>query len=518
MLRNGSYDFENQIGVISMKVCLLNDSFPPVIDGVVNVVENYAQHLMLDHGAQVMVGTPGYPGTDYSIYPYPVIPYHSFDTAAITSGYRTGNPFSSNALEKMAAFAPDLIHTHCPASATIAARLLREGTSAPVIFTYHTKYDIDIMRVVKARPLAKEGIRLMISNIEACDEVWTVSRGAGENLRSLGFEGQYHVMPNGVDFERGRVIPEAVKEVTGGYDLPEGIPVYLYVGRMMTYKGLPLILDALRILKDQGMDFRMIFVGKGPDKELLEDRAKTLGLFGDGIRGGKCLFVGPVYDRDRLRAWNTRADLFLFPSTFDTNGLVVREAAACGLASVLIKNSCAAEGVRDGHNGFLIGESAAELAATLLKTGKNLSRLHEAGSHASDELYMSWQSSVKMAYERYQAVIDEKKRGVLPSKKKLPTDYLLGMTARSMHRRARLYQLGEEWFAGVKESADGMMENVENETEQLKEKIKDTFHSGIRHIHELMDEPETGCENCKEDDSCSGNDSSVSEKSRNGDE
>ena len=40
-----------------MKICLLNDSFPPVIDGVVNVVMNYANYLIKDHAAQVIVGT-----------------------------------------------------------------------------------------------------------------------------------------------------------------------------------------------------------------------------------------------------------------------------------------------------------------------------------------------------------------------------------------------------------------------------------------------------------------------------
>ena len=76
-----------------MNICLLNDSFPPVIDGVVNVMMNYARYLQSDFQAGVIVGTPGYPGADYSQYPYPVVPYPSFDTAAVTNGYRTGNPF-----------------------------------------------------------------------------------------------------------------------------------------------------------------------------------------------------------------------------------------------------------------------------------------------------------------------------------------------------------------------------------------------------------------------------------------
>ena len=341
-----------------MRVCLLNDSFPPVIDGVVNVMMNYADYLMKDHDAKIIVGTPKYPDTDYTVYPYPVVPYPSLNTAGSTNGYRTGNPFAERSVSALAGFAPDLIHSHCPASSTVIARLLRDRTDAPIVFTYHTKYDIDIERFMKAKLAAQETIKAMVSNIEACDDVWVVSRGAGESLKALGFSGEYRVVNNGVDFARGRVAPETVAEVTGQADLPAGVPVFLFVGRMMTYKGIPLILDALHMLSDAGVDFRMVLIGKGPDRELLEKMAAERDLMDTEKTPGKCLFLGPVYDRDVLRAWNTRADLFLFPSTFDTNGLVVREAAACGLASVLIKDSCAAEGIVDGETGFICFESA----------------------------------------------------------------------------------------------------------------------------------------------------------------
>ena len=154
-----------------MKICLLNDSFAPVIDGVVNVVMNYAGYLMRDDGAEVIVGTPRYPDASYSDYPYKVVPYPSIDTAAVTNGYRTGNPFAGKAVSELAAFEPDVIHSHCPASATVIARLLREQTGTPIIFTYHTKYDIDIRRFMKIKLAAEESIRAMVSNIEACDEI-----------------------------------------------------------------------------------------------------------------------------------------------------------------------------------------------------------------------------------------------------------------------------------------------------------------------------------------------------------
>lgn len=438
-----------------MKVCLLNDSFPPVIDGVANVVKNYAEHLTRNHGASVVVGTPGYPEADYSVYPYTVVPYQSFDTTAILSGYRTGNPFSPKYLAELSAFAPDLIHTHCPAASTMLARLLREQTGAPVIFTYHTKYDVDIERVLKVKLAAKEAIRTMVSAIEACDEVWVVSQGAGENLKALGYTGDVRVMSNGVDFARGRVDDAAVARVTAGYDLPAGVPVYLFVGRLMTYKGLPLILDALALLRAKGRDFRMVFVGKGPDRETLEQQAAALGLT------DRCIFTGPIYDREVLRAWNTRADLFLFPSTFDTNGLVVREAAACGLAGVLIAGSCAAEGVTDGRNGFLIEETPEAMAALLERVGADLPLLRAVGQRAMDEIYLSWADSVAAAYARYGEVLEQRRAGTLPVKRRQPADLFFSLAAKSLEEQEHRRQTWAALQESFRETAVGMMENIQ---------------------------------------------------------
>lgn len=461
-----------------MKVCLLNESFPPVIDGVVNVMMNYANYLRRDYSAQVMVGTPRYPGADYDQYPYPVVPYPSFDTADVTNGYRTGNPFDSKALTRMADFAPDIIHSHCPASATVIARLLRERTSAPVVFTYHTKYDIDLRRFLKIKSVAEESIKAMVGNIEACDDVWVVSRGAGESLDALGYQGTWRVMNNGVDFDRGRVSQALVDQVTGDWDLPAGVPVYLFVGRLMTYKGLPLILEAMKRLRGQGQDFRMVFVGKGPDQALLEQQAREFGLM-EQEGPGRCLFVGPVYDRDALRAWNCRADLFLFPSTFDTNGLVVREAAACGLASVLIQGSCAAEGVTHGRNGFTIAETPEAMAALLTEIGGDLNHLHQVGERAMEEIYLSWRDCVGMAYDRYRQVLEDWERGLLKRRRREATDYLVSMTARTMAEQAKIRRLGETLFHGFRDSAVGMMENMQ-EAEERSERFWDRVAEGLR--------------------------------------
>ncbi len=422
-----------------MRVALLNDSFPPIIDGVANVVLNYAKILTEQLDTQVIVGTPRYPKAEYTGYPYPVVAYPSVDTSKLVAGYRAGDFVHWPKIRELIDFQPDIIHTHCPAASALVARIVQNHTGAPVVFTYHTKFDVDIERAVGDGLWKKQFIKMMIDNISACDEVWVVSKGAGENLKSLGFQGDYRVVDNGVDFAKGRVEDALVKEVTGRFDLPEGVPVFLFVGRMMKYKGLPIIVDALGELSQKGVDFRMVFVGGGADAKEMQESVKAFGISTDIVgedgtvthtdgaadKSGRVIFAGAEHDRDRLRAWNTRADLFLFPSVYDTNGIVVREAAACGLASILIKDSCAAEGVTDGRNGFLIEENAQSMAQMLMALAPDLEKLHTAGQYAMDEIYISWEDSVREAYRRYEEILLAKQDGTLAEKKKRSLDYLM---------------------------------------------------------------------------------------------
>ena len=148
------------------RIALLNDSFPPTIDGVANVVTNYAR-ILHDDGYPVMVATPEYPGVTDD-YPYPVLRYASVNTTRLV-GYRAGYPFSARAVSAIDDFHPDILHTHCPVASTLLARTAREGTGAPVVFTYHTKFDIDIRTALKGELLQNQLITAMVRNIEACD-------------------------------------------------------------------------------------------------------------------------------------------------------------------------------------------------------------------------------------------------------------------------------------------------------------------------------------------------------------
>jgi len=385
-------------------ICLLNDSFPPIIDGVANAVYNYAKIIEQNHGHSLVV-TPHMPGSDDSAYDFSVVRYPSIDTRKLF-GYVTGYPFSPEAAHEVEAQKVSLLHTHCPVTSCLLARQLAEAYSLPLVLTWHTKYDIDIANAVKSKALQEGALQALLRNVNACDEVWTVSKGAGENLRSIGYEGDYIVMPNGVDLPREKVSDDFVAEVTSGYDLPAGVPCFLFIGRLMWYKGLRIILDALKSLDTEGIDFRMVFVGGGGDEREVKEYTNELRL------SSKVIFTGAISDREKLRAWYCRADLFLFPSTFDTNGLVVREAAASDTASVIIADSCASEGVTDNRNGFLIEENPESLSSKLKELCVSPERMKAVGKGAGDELYISWEDAVARASDRYEVVIDNYRSGV----------------------------------------------------------------------------------------------------------
>ena len=418
-------------------ICLLNDSFPPVIDGVANAVENYARNIDKT-GKNAVVVTPEYPGADDSGYPYPILRYPALDLRSRKAGYMAGIPFAPDMLRQLQEKNIGLLHSHCPIVSTMLGRELRQVLDVPLVMTYHTKFDVDIANLIRSKALQEGSKRALLENINACDEVWAVSQGAAENLRSLGYRGDCVIMRNGVDLPRGRVSPEMISQVTEGFDLPEQVPCYLFVGRIMWYKGLKITLDALAMLKNRGRDFRMVFVGGGGDYDEVTAYSEELGLT------DKVFFAGPQSDREKLRAWYCRADLFLFPSTFDTNGLVVREAAACGLGSVLIAGSCAAEGVTDGRNGLLIEENAQSMAACLEKLPKPA--MASIGEHAQRELYLSWEEAVGAARERYEIVMDRYRSGAYaPHRKALEPVFkasgeLMEGLARLEERRDELHK------------------------------------------------------------------------------
>lgn len=382
-----------------LKIALGTDAFPPNVDGIVYTVMNYANYLQ-KMGCDVTVVTPENPSAGKDRYPFHVYRYQNLKIPN-KDKYPIGWPFKKKFRIDIKNMHFDLLHSHCPLATSYFFRLVKRVQDVPVILTYHTKYEYDILERVHVRYLSEFAKRFLRNNIYAADEVWVPSRGTVDSLRKFGYAGNVVVMPNGVDMERGAAAQTQVDAVRRQYGLKPGVPTLIFVGRIMWYKNLQIVLDALHRLKNSGTAFQLLMIGGGKNCSQVKRYVRKIGLENEVI------FTGIIHDRGKLKACYSAADLLVFPSTFDTNGLVVREAAACGVASLLVRGSCAAESIEDNETGFLCEESTESFEERLRTLLADPEQMRRVGENACEKIYLSWEDAVDNAYKRYEQVVEE---------------------------------------------------------------------------------------------------------------
>lgn len=382
----------------TLKVGIGTDAFPPTTDGISNVAQNYADQINSSLGKAVVI-TPKNPNQlDYK-YDYEIFRYKSWWIPS-KEGYSVGWPFKDELHQKIIDMGFDILHSHAPLATSYYFRRVVEKKPIPVVLTYHTKYEYDFDRRIPTKPARDFAYRFLLNNVNAADEVWVTSNGTAESLRKIGYQGDYVVMPNGCDLPKLNVSESDVAMIKRKHNIPTDLPVFLYTGRMIWYKNIELILEACAKLKNDGKEFRLIMLGFGADENAIKRKIRKLGI------KDLVIWTGKILDRNEIQGYYGISDILLFPSVFDTNGLVVREAAACATPSLLVRDSCAAEGIEDGKTGFLCMESAHSIAQSLSKIMDNKELLRTVGKNAQSDIYISWEDAVSKAYNRYYKVIE----------------------------------------------------------------------------------------------------------------
>ena len=148
---------------------------------------------------------------------------------------------------------------------------------------------------------------------------------------------------------------------------------------------------------------------------------------------------------DSVATLRLRLERKQIESTFDTNGLVAREAAACELASVLVRGSCSAEDITDGRNGFLSEENADSMAALLAKRCHDPEVLKRVCRQAQEEIYISWDEAVYRAQQRYAAVIAAYRSGHSEPRRSLAEEYYETLAACAAALNRSRAHLRDNW-------------------------------------------------------------------------
>jgi glycosyltransferase involved in cell wall biosynthesis len=385
---------------MSLTIGQFNESFPPAIDGVANVVMNYACWMNRKYGRCVVV-TPEYPQA-HDDYEFEVYRYSSVKVPT-RNEYRVGLPqMDAPIWHDLKKIPFDIVHAHSPFGAGLAARMLARKMEIPIVATFHSKYRDDFKESIKSDMIVENVVSRIVEFYESVDEVWSVNDGCAETLRQYGYRGDIRVMDNATDLPPRSPSEEASRAVEAMTGIGADVPLLIFVGQHIWQKNVRMIIEAMALLKQRGCRFRMLFVGDGPKKAEMKRMVQALGI-GDVVS-----FAGKVQDRDTLAAIYLRSSALLFPSLYDMSSLVPREAAACGCPTVFAKGSTTAQGITEG-NGFLIDNSPKSLADAAEHILCNPEHARAVGEEARRTLYVGWEDAVQAVYDRYLYLIDWKR-------------------------------------------------------------------------------------------------------------
>ena len=194
---------------MKINVGLFNESFPPIVDGVANVVENYAHWIHNKYGNCVVV-TPDHPDAADD-YPYKVKRYTSMKVPT-RSEYRFGLPQMDTVFWKKLKKIPfDIVHAHCPFSSGWAAKSIAKKRDIPFVATFHSKFRDDFKASLKSDKIVDSVLSSIASFFESADEVWVVSEASVAFLREYGYRGDTVIMQNGCDIAPERPTPRHMR-------------------------------------------------------------------------------------------------------------------------------------------------------------------------------------------------------------------------------------------------------------------------------------------------------------------
>ena len=383
---------------LPLKIFIFNDGFFPLIDGVVRAVDGYARYLH-QQGIDVTVVVP-FVG-DTSPYPYRILAIPQFKIP----GFFYPLPYGMNGKRIQSLYrydGPIVYHTHTPFLLGHLALKLAKKHRIPIVSTFHSKYYDDYLAATKSKMLARIFTFFTMRFFKKTNAIWTVSKGTVETMRQYGLDHRpIKIIPNGINFK-----PNPINKTEAGiflkdYQMSTELPFILFVGQLIWQKNLKLILDTYLDLEKKGFLFQAVFVGDGRDEKKIKDYAKQLQL------NSKLIFTGKIKNQLLLAAFYQSASLFFFPSQYDNDPLVIKEAAAYQLPSLVLANTSIAQLLNNEVNGFIQKGDSQSFAARIIAILSDSKKLKAVGEEAKKTLVVTWSETLKDLRANYQDVLTD---------------------------------------------------------------------------------------------------------------
>ncbi|MGA2023494.1 MAG: glycosyltransferase [Steroidobacteraceae bacterium] len=306
-----------------MRILFLTDVYFPRVNGVSTSINTFRTDLGAAGIETVLVapayGTPG-EGDDPSV-------------IRVAAGRVPRDPEDRRMRwgALCAALAPlesqrfDLVHIQTPFLAHYAGLRHARRTGVPVLATYHTFFEEYLHHYVPMLPrslgrsLAR---RFTLSQCAALSAIVAPSEPMRELLKAYGVRARIEVIPTGLPADR--YVRGDGARFRRQFAIPLDRPLLLYVGRVAHEKNIEFLLHSFVALRRLRPDALFAIAGEGPAREHLQTLARQLGV------AQALYFIGYLEREHTLADCYAAADVFVFASRTETQGLVLLEALAQG--------------------------------------------------------------------------------------------------------------------------------------------------------------------------------------------
>ena len=374
-----------------MKIAIVTETFLPSTDGIVTRLTACIDWL-LDEGHEVRVIAP-----DLGVYEYNGIEVKGVPARTLPI-YRSKKFALPNrrVIKYIREFHPDVVHVVNPALIGFSGVQAAKKLDLPLIASYHTNVAqyMDYYRLSPFKGLIWWYFRKLHNqaDINVC-----TSKTVQNELVEKRFKNG-DVWKRGVDtdmFRPGNYNPHMRERLTAG---KTDRKLLLFVGRLAAEKEIEKVRDVL----ESSDEFSLAIVGDGPHRGTLERH----------FDGTDTEVTGFMHGKELAEAY-AAADVFVFPSTTETLGLVIGEAMASGLPLVAAKSGPTCEQIEDGRTGLLYdSEKEGDFTATVKKFEDDTLRKRLSVNAREDIASLGWSEAASQLlgwYEQVTGAIDVKK-------------------------------------------------------------------------------------------------------------
>ncbi|RLI88958.1 MAG: glycosyltransferase family 1 protein [Archaeoglobales archaeon] len=271
----------------------------------------------------------------------------------------------------------DIYHSHVP-SPFFAKNFakLSERYKRPHVVTYHNDVVIPArvngcaVPALIARQIEKTNASIVTPILERADVILATTHSYAKTSQILT---NY--------LEKVEVIPNAVNpdEFIPGVDAGNRRPIILYVGRLVEYKGVSLLIEAVADLQKE-IDAKLVIVGDGEDRPKFEKLAEKLSV--------SATFTGKIPKKDVIE-WMRRARILVLPSfsRLEAFGIVLLEAMACSTPVIAANVPGVSEVAKEGGMVFSSRVELVEKLKLILTNDKIATKLGKKGRRAVEKKY-----------------------------------------------------------------------------------------------------------------------------------